>query len=277
MLSPTERRYVLRQAYIPEHLVHYFTAISETEPHLVTDYLCYLGEGVLSFIGYPLTGKFENSGFRRALEEAVEMFEPRQVGVISPCPIDVEPLAVLTRESDCYYLLDLERLALRKKLRSLLRSAEKRLEVGRGSFGQEHLAIVEEFLSRDIEESRRWVFERLSSYASCNEPLLLEARSGDALVAFSIFDFSLGEFAFYMFNFISRSNYLPGASDLLLWEFIKEAKAQGKRHVNLGLGINRGIARFKEKWGGRRWLEYEFCSYDRELESVAASYRRMGI
>jgi|Deesub1362A_J573_1020465.scaffolds.fasta_scaffold02839_3 hypothetical protein len=277
MLSASERHYVLQRAYIPEHLVHYFTSISGAEPCLIADYLCYFSEGKLSFIGYPLGREFEMAALSQALNEAVEKFEPEQVGVISPRSIDVEPLAILKKESDCYYLLDLEKLKLSKKLRSTLKSAYKRLEVKKGEFGEEHFALVEEFLRRGIDESKQGVFEKLESYASRGEALLLEARQKRELVAFSIFDFSHGEFAFYMFNFISRKKYVPGASDLLLGEFIHEAKERGKRYLNLGLGINSGVARFKEKWGARRWLKYEFYSYDCELANMVASYRRMGI
>jgi len=34
------------------------------------------------------------------------------------------------------------------------------------------------------------------------------------------------------------------------------AQAEGKNNINLGLGINSGIRRFKEKWGGVPFLPY---------------------
>jgi hypothetical protein len=267
---------VLERAYIPEQLLHYFTAISQTEPFLLEDCVCYAGERLVNLIAYPLSSSPEDFNPDRVLEKAVERLKPAQVAVISPSSIEVEPLAVLEKESDYYYLLELENLCLGKKLRSGIRSAGRRLEVREGEFGEEHLALVEEFLQRGVEERVKELFLRLPDYASLREPLLLEARRHSKLVAFSIFDFSK-RFAFYMFNFISRRNYVPGASDLLLYHAIQRALAGGKRLMNLGLGINRGVARFKEKWGARRWLRHEFLVYDCELASVAASYRRMGI
>ena len=42
-------------------------------------------------------------------------------------------------------------------------------------------------------------------------------------------------------------------------EMIKLTKEHGKNTINLGLGVNQGIRRFKEKWGGTPYLNYEFC------------------
>ncbi|NOZ59791.1 MAG: GNAT family N-acetyltransferase [Euryarchaeota archaeon] len=276
MLSASEGRYVLERAYVPEQLVHYFTAISRAEPFLLEDCVCYAGEGHVSLIAYPLSSDLSKFRPGEVLERAVERFKPAQAAVISPSRIEVEPLAVLERGSDHYYLLELEKLRLRKKLRSGIRSAGRRLEVEEGEFGEEHRALVEEFLERGVGERTSQLFLRLPDYASRDEPLLLEARRRGTLVAFSIFDFS-SRFAFYMFNFISRRRYVPGASDLLLYQGVQRALEEGKKLMNLGLGISRGVARFKEKWGARRWLGHEFLVYDCELASVAESYRRMGI
>jgi hypothetical protein len=40
---------------------------------------------------------------------------------------------------------------------------------------------------------------------------------------------------------------------------IRWTQEQGKITINLGLGVNEGIRRFKEKWGGVPFLTYEFC------------------
>jgi len=59
----------------------------------------------------------------------------------------------------------------------------------------------------------------------------------------------------------SKKNYVPHASDLLFFEMLTLAKEYGKNYINLGLGVNEGIRRFKEKWGGVPFLRYEFCEY----------------
>jgi hypothetical protein len=42
---------------------------------------------------------------------------------------------------------------------------------------------------------------------------------------------------------------------------IRTAQEQGKRFLNLGLGINAGVRHFKEKWGGTPFLNYEYCRF----------------
>ncbi|MBT9139112.1 MAG: hypothetical protein DDT31_01693 [Syntrophomonadaceae bacterium] len=59
---------------------------------------------------------------------------------------------------------------------------------------------------------------------------------------------------------------MSGASDLILYEIIKTAQEMGKSFVNLGLGINEGVAFFKKKWGGSPFLNYEFCLYERTIK-----------
>ena len=56
---------------------------------------------------------------------------------------------------------------------------------------------------------------------------------------------------------------MPGASDLLLTHVIKQAKREGKQHLNLGLGINPGVTFFKTKWGGVPFLSHISCLYER--------------
>ena len=74
-------------------------------------------------------------------------------------------------------------------------------------------------------------------------------------------DFGAGEYAFYLFNFRSPEAAIPGTSDLLLHALIREAQERGKRYLNLGLGINKGVAFFKEKWGARPFLPHQSLIY----------------
>jgi hypothetical protein len=59
----------------------------------------------------------------------------------------------------------------------------------------------------------------------------------------------------------SKENYVSHASDLLFSEMIRYTRKHGKSRINLGLGVNSGIRRFKTKWGGQPYLDYEFCEY----------------
>jgi hypothetical protein len=89
-----------------------------------------------------------------------------------------------------------------------------------------------------------------------------DARNeGGDLVAFDVAEMASKAYAFYMFNFTSRDHFVPGASDLLLWEIIEHAQREDKRYINLGLGIDPGVTFFKEKWGGEPFLPYAFVDY----------------
>ena len=57
---------------------------------------------------------------------------------------------------------------------------------------------------------------------------------------------------------------MPGASDYLFDEMVRLAQSKGKRAINLGLGIHAGIRRFKEKWGGKAFLEHRSVLIQRE-------------
>ena len=74
-----------------------------------------------------------------------------------------------------------------------------------------------------------------------------------------------------MFNFASREHYIPGASDLLLNELVTIAQQKGKRFINLGLAINKGITFFKQKWGGVPFLNHEFVLYETSRAGIIES------
>jgi hypothetical protein len=130
--------------------------------------------------------------------------------------------------------------------------------------GEEHRKLVNEFLnSHPVSEETRFIFERIGEYISSSKTAwVFEARNlKGELVAFDVAEFGAGQYGLYMFNFSSEAHYVPGASDLLLYEVIQQAKVEQKRYINLGLGINTGITFFKTKWGGTPFFPYVFCRY----------------
>ena len=50
----------------------------------------------------------------------------------------------------------------------------------------------------------------------------------------------------------------------LFLEMVRLAEREGKKAINLGLGINSGIRRFKQKWGGFPFLPYASALIRRE-------------
>jgi hypothetical protein len=94
------------------------------------------------------------------------------------------------------------------------------------------------------------MLRKLPEYVRAAKPLILEARQEGRLIAVTIADIKSSDiFSFYLFNFTSERK-VPGASDLLLKNLIDRSIEMGKK-VNMGLGINEGIRKFKLKWGAK--------------------------
>ncbi|HLD29625.1 MAG TPA: hypothetical protein VJC03_04740 [bacterium] len=264
MITTAQEDYIEQHAYVPEHIPQYVTPISQTEPHLFGDFLVYAKKGHLIFVGYPLKEAFEEKRLGRALEDAVKRLKPATVSLIAPA---IPPSLQEGSHSptDHYYRLDLSTLSISQKLRNMLRRAGRELSVRKNShFDQEHKKIVEEFLKiHSADEATRFIFQRIDTYLSSSKTAsVFEARTGDGdLVAFDVAEFKPRDYAVYMFNFRSQTRYIPGASDFLLSAVMQQAIAEGKKYINLGLGINPGVAFFKKKWGGVVFLPYAFCPY----------------
>jgi hypothetical protein len=264
MITAAEEDHIERHAYLPEHVPEYVTAISQTEPFLFGDFLAYAEKDHFILVGYPLNEAFEEKRLGRALEDAVQCLKPVSVSLIAPA-IPPSLQKGPHPPTDHYYRLDLSTISISQKLRNMLRRAGRELSVGKNShFDQEHKKIVEEFLkSHSADEATRFIFQRIDTYLSSSKTAsIFEARTGNGdLVAFDVAEFMPRDYAVYMFNFRSQARYMPGASDLLLSAVIQQAIAEGKKYINLGLGINPGVTFFKEKWGGVVFLPYAFCLY----------------
>ena len=262
MITASQQDYIEEHAYIPEHMVHYVTAISQAEPFLLRTYLTYSRKDLLIFIGYPLKEDFEEKKMEKTLDEARRRFKPKEISLTAPkIPSSI---AKSTRSpSDYYYKLDLSTLSISQKLRNMLKRAGRDLVVERvRELDKEHHQMVKEFFNTHrVDEATQFIIKRIPEYlSSASSVWVFSAREkGGALVAFDIAEFGARQYAIYMFNFTSRSHYVPGASDLLLSEVIKFAKEENKKFVNLGLGINTGITFFKKKWGGVPLYPYNFC------------------
>jgi hypothetical protein len=264
MITTAQEVYIEQHAYVPEHIPQYVTPISQTEPHLFGDFLIYARKGHFILVGYPLNEACEEKRLGRALEDAVKCLKPESVSLIAPAippslPNGPHP------PTDQYYRLDLSSISISQKMRNMLRRAGRELSVGKNThFDREHKKMVEEFLkTHSLDEATRFIFQRIDTYLSSSKTAsVFEARTGDGeLVAFDVAEFKPRDYAVYMFNFRSESRYIPGASDLLLSAVMQQAIAEGKKYINLGLGINPGVTFFKEKWGGEVFLPYAFCLY----------------
>lgn len=265
MLRGEELRLVFEWAHIPEHLPSYVEAVSSAEPHLHDDYLCFTRKSHLIFIGYPLGTETANPS--RSFESACEHFRPATVSVIAP-QLWHQDATYTIQSQDSYYKLDLPLDTIPSELSYMIRRASREVAVGEGTFGRAHRKLINEFISgHGLSEEYRQIYKRIPHYLKRSETArLLEARRGNTLIAFTIADLGSARYAFYLFNFRSTKEHVPGASDMLFCEMVKLSQSEGKTAINLGLGIHPGVSRFKEKWGGTPFLPY--CSAFIRRESL---------
>jgi hypothetical protein len=263
MLTPEEEAHVLSKAYVPEHIVNLMVPISKGEPILKEDHLGFVKDNWLIFVGYPLDGSFSLERCERILKQAVETFRPEYLWFIGP-EIPASLLdACKERETDQYYRLDLDQTKLKPSLQRMAEKAFKEITVERGhSISKEHEALIDELLKREKLPPRvRELYRAMPDYVThSSSACVLNARNKKGkLCAFFIVELGAKNFSTYVLGSHSKKHYVPHASDLLFLEMIELTREHGKNTINLGLGVNEGIRRFKEKWGGIPFLDYEFC------------------
>ena len=263
MLTPEQETYILTYAHVPEHIVGLMTSLSGGEPFLIDDYFCCCRNDWVIFIGYPLQQEFVFDQFKVVLEKVKKKFRAGRISLIAP--VIPRRLGARCREkdSDIYYTLDARHPAIGSAIKRNLRKAGRRLTLERAvHMGDAQHQLMLEFIARVSPPLRvRELFFKMPHYvASARHAFVLNAwDSNQTLAAFYVVDLAARNFANYIIGCYSKKNYVLGASDLLLSELIKMSVEYGKGYIHLGLGVNSGIRRFKEKWGARPTLSYEMC------------------
>lgn len=268
MISPDEERYILANAYVPEHTVSLMALISLGEPFLSDDYVFFAKDNWLILVGYPITGNFAGTDFERVVHGIMKTFQPEYLWFIVP---EVPPGMVhlrQERESDSYYKLELQGFELKKPLQRIVDKAARDLAVVRGTgIGKAHQDVISEFLKREKPGPRiEKLFLSMEEYTakSATAAVLTVWNREGKVSAFYVVELGAQNFATYVVGCHSKRHYVPGASDLMFLEMVNLARERGKGYIHLGLGVNEGIRRFKEKWGGYPFLRYEFCEYRRQ-------------
>lgn len=269
MLDERESRLIYEYAYVPEHLPAYVHAVSGAEPFLLEGYVCFLRGRHLTFVGYPLGHGTPDPA--EVYESARKRFRPKTTAVIAP-GIWLPRIRRDDQPEDSYFRLDLPLRDLPPEVAYMVRRARRELTITLGSFGKDHKTLVTSFVSeREVSEGHREIFGKIASYVNLSQgAFVLEARKGRELVAFTIVDLGSANYGFYLFNFRSTAIAVPGASDLLFFEMAGLAQSRGKQALNLGLGINTGVRRFKLKWGAKPFLPYQSAVMTHEGLTIRA-------
>ena len=265
MITADDARYIRSAAYVPEHIVGLMTSVSRGEPFLTDDFLVFAGDTWAILVGYPLSGRFVLDDLRRIVAATLQRHQPEYLWLIAPeVPPSLTPICC-ERESDRYYTLGLQGFTPRPELKRIVARAAREVTVERGRrVGSDHQEAISEFLERDRPGPRiKKLFLSMADYsaASASAVVLTARRRGGGVSAFYVVDLEAEKFATYVVGCHSKKHYVPGASDLLFAEMVSLARDQGKAYIHLGLGVNEGIRRFKEKWGGAAYLSYEFCAH----------------
>ncbi len=266
VLTPEEEAYVLERAYVPEHITHLMVPVSKGEPFLKEDHLGFVKDNWLILVGYPLDGNLSQTRSERVLNQTVKTFRPEVLWFIGPEILPSLLDSCKERETDRYYTLDIERTKLKPSLQRVADKASKELIVEKGhSISKEHDGLIAELLKREELPPRvRELYRAMPGYvARSSSACTLDARDKNRrLSAFFVVELGAKNFLTYVLGCHSKKHYVPHASDLLFLEMINLTREHGKQTIHLGLGVNEGIRRFKEKWGGIPSLNYEFCERD---------------
>jgi len=265
MISREEEQYILKKAYVPEHIVSLMTIISKGEPFLIDDHLVYVKDNWAILVGYPLDGNFSGNRLKPLAHLVRDKYAIRYLWIIAP-EISDDLLEIPSeREQDHYYRLDIAGFLMKGNLKRAVSKARVRLVIERSEeITREHGSLIREFLGRERPGALiRELFSGMPEYVNTSDTtLVLDARdSKGQLSAFFVIETAAKMFDAYVVGCHSKKHFVPYASDLLFSEMINLAQEKGKNLINLGLGVNSGIRRFKEKWGGVPFLRYEFREY----------------
>ncbi len=263
MITADEEAYLLANAHVPEHIVGLMTQVSGGEPFLIQDYFCCRKKDRMIVVGYPLGKPFKTAEFEALINRVKRDFQPKEISVIAPEIPECLIADCQERESDFYYALEVENIKLPGNLKRMVKKAARNLTLERADHLQDaHQELMQEFVRR-AKPDRRVIklLHKMPGFVSqVEKAVCLNAwDKKKQLCAFYIVDLAAKDFASYIIGAYSKNHYVVGASDLLCFEMIQLSREQGKAYIHLGLGVNQGIRRFKEKWGAVPTRPYEMC------------------
>jgi hypothetical protein len=252
------------EAAVPEQVADYVCAVGGSRPCRLGACVGYEIDGHLVLVGYPLHDPRDESALNAAVEQGLTLPGLRRITVIGPArPPQAPPDAPEVRDE--HVGLPVPPPAARRKLRSLLRRAAREVTIAPGrELGPEHATLVGRYLEeRALDAGTRYIFGRIGHYLGASATAqIVSARRGDGrLAAFSVGEFASRHTGFFMFSFRDPDLAPPGSADLLLAHLLEEARARGQTRMNLGLGVNAGVAFFKRKWGAEPFLPYVEVSW----------------
>ncbi|NOQ18916.1 MAG: hypothetical protein GQ571_02985 [Desulfobacterales bacterium] len=280
MLTSEEEAYILEHAYVPEHCISLMTLVSGGEPFLIDGYFICHKDNWIILIGYPLEDNFNTENFEAVLSKVRKKFRPDYISLVAPEMPSSLASGCQECESDVYFTLQTQQTVIRSPVKRNLKKARQNLRVESSSSMQEdHQELMAEFIERAQPSDRvkKLLFKMPEFVVRADNAFVLNAWDKiDKLAAFYVVDFEARQFSNYIIGCHSRANYVLGASDLLLFELINMSLEFNKDYIHLGLAVNAGIRRFKEKWGGLPSRRYEMCELAFQKPSILNAIFALG-
>ena len=280
MLTSEQEAYILKHAYVPEHCIRLMTLVSDGEPFLIDDHFICHKDNWIILIGYPLEDNFNSDNFEAVLSKIRKKFNPNYISLIAPQMPSSLVSECQESESDVYFTLPTQKTVIRSPVKRNLKKARQNLRVESSSSMQEdHEQLTAEFIERAQPSDRvkRLLHKMPEFVVHADKAFVLNAwDKADKLAAFYVVDFEARQFSNYIIGCHSKANYVLGASDLLLFELLNMSLEFNKKYIHLGLAVNAGIRRFKEKWGGVPSRRYEMCELAFQKPSILNAIFALG-
>ena len=280
MLTSEQEAYILKHAYVPEHCIHLMTLVSGGEPFLIDDHFICHKDNWIILIGYPLKDNFDSDNFEAVLAKLRKKFHPDYISLIAPKIPSSLASDCQESESDVYFTLPTQQAVIRSPVKRNIKKARQNLRVASSSrMREDHQDLIAEFIERvqPSDRVKRLLSKMPEFVARADKAFVLNAwDKADKLTAFYVVDFEARQFSNYIIGCHSKANYVLGASDLLLFELLNMSLEFDKEYIHLGLAVNAGVRRFKEKWGGVPSRHYEMCELAFQKPSILNAIFALG-
>lgn len=179
MISQAQEEYILRQAYVPEHVPNLMVGVSKGEPYLIGDYVIFAKDDWLIFVGYPLNRDCRPEIFATALKETIKKFNPTYTWFVAPEIPNSILQSPRQREGDEYYKLEMRNHEVEKGLMRIVKKASEALTIEKSrQFSEEHVTLTRDFLEKESPPLRvKELFSQMPGFVLFEGPLDDQSRN----------------------------------------------------------------------------------------------------
>lgn len=257
MLDKDETSYVFKNAYSYDHNFNFYgTALGE--PFLEDGVIVYFDLKVLCVPFFPFGGNDKHIGTR--IKQIVSNHRAEVVmywGCKNLSAVRLNGFKLVATEDfdnpynvDAYIDLTTPVVLGKDVQRELRKAASNKISVVVNhlpTFGKEHKRLIDEFLrTHKVDFFNRHLIASLKALLPRKTTKVIEARTKNRLVGFSVLDTFITPMPVYLFGFYDRRFY--GVSSLIYLKMIEHAKELEAIKLNLGYTIHKTLYDYKKRW-----------------------------